>query len=126
MATAHSHFPPTHLEPHLVSIPAAWFLMGSSSGQDCERPIHRVWADTFLLSATQLTNAEYALFLGSTKSAPPPFWHDQNFNHPQQPVTGISWFDADRYCQWLSEQTKRPYRLPTEAEWERAARANLE
>jgi len=126
MATAHSHFPPTEIQPHLVPIPAAWFLMGSSSGQDCERPIHRVWIDTFLLSATQLTNAEYALFLHSTKSDPPPFWHDQNFNHPQQPVAGISWFDADRYCQWLAEQKQRPYRLPSEAEWERAARANLE
>ncbi len=123
--------------------------MGSSSGQDCERPIHRVWTDAFLMAATQVTNAEYALFLQaknalvipsearnllsadatklpSMKSDPPPFWSDPNFNHPQQPVTGVSWFDADRYCQWLAEQTGRRYRLPTEAEWERAARGKLE
>jgi formylglycine-generating enzyme required for sulfatase activity len=100
--------------------------MGSNSGQDCERPIHRVWIDTFLLAATQVSNAEYAVFLRDTKSDPPPFWQDEKFNHPQQPVTGVSWFDADRYCHWLTEQTARPYRLPTEAEWERAARADLE
>ena len=89
-------------------------------------PIHRVWIDAFLLAATQVTNAEYALFLQATKSGPPPFWQDQNFNHPQQPVTGVSWFDAARYSQWLAEQTGRHYRLPTEAEWERAARADIE
>jgi sulfatase modifying factor 1 len=128
MATAHSHHQPaaSPIEPNLVSIPEAWFLMGSTSGQDCERPVHRVWIDAFLLAATQVTNAEYERFVNSTKSDPPPFWHDQNFNHPQKPVTGVSWFEADRYCQWLSAQTRRVYRLPTEAEWERAARADLE
>jgi sulfatase modifying factor 1 len=125
---AHSHFQPgpVHLEPHLILIPEAWFLMGSAAGQDCERPIRRVWIDAFLLAATQITNAEYALFLNSTASDPPPFWHDPNFNHAQQPVTGVSWFDADRYCQWLAGRTARRYRLPTEAEWERAARGDLE
>ena len=85
MATAHSHShsqPALSIEPQLVSIPEDWFLMGSASGQDCERPIHRVWIDAFLLAATQVTNAEYALFLRFTKSDPPPFWQDQNFNHP--------------------------------------------
>jgi formylglycine-generating enzyme required for sulfatase activity len=77
------------LEPSLIQIPAAWFLMGSNSGQDCERPIHRVWIDAFLLAATQVTNAEYARFLTATGTAPPPFWQDPNFNHPQQPVSGL-------------------------------------
>ncbi len=140
MATAHSHFrhsarrefahpessPGAPLEPHLIQIPEAWFLMGSASGQDCERPVHRVWVDSFLLASTQVTNAEYDRFLKSTGSAAPPFWRDQNFNRPEQPVAAVSWFDADRYCSWLTEQTGRPYRLPTEAEWERAARGDLE
>jgi len=117
---------PLVLEPTLIRIPAAWFLMGSNAGQDCERPIHRVWVDAFLLAATQVTNAEYTRFLGATGTAPPPFWHDPNFNRSQQPVTGVSWFEAAKYCEWLSAQTGRIYRLPTEAEWERAARGDLE
>ena len=134
MASAQSHFrqPGTHdpiehpIEPYLVQIPSAWFLMGSASGQDCERPVHRVWVDSFLLAATQVTNAEYEHFLRSTGSAAPPFWTDQNFNHPEQPVVALSWFEAGRYCSWLSAQTGHAYRLPTEAEWERAARGDFE
>lgn len=114
------------VEPELVRIPEGWFLMGSDSGQDCERPVHRVWVDSFLLAATQITNAEYDLFLRATAVLPTPFRQDPNFNHPQQPVTGVSWFEAIRYCEWLASLTGRPYRLPTEAEWERAARAGLE
>lgn len=114
------------LAPTLVRIPEGWFLMGSEVGQDSERPVHRVWIDTVLLAATQVTNAEYARFLRATSALPPPFWQDPNFNHPQQPVAGVCWFEAVRYCEWLSSQTGRAYRLPTEAEWERAARGGLE
>jgi formylglycine-generating enzyme len=134
MATAHSQFPESAaqdraehaIEPRLIRIPGAWFLMGSVSGQDCERPVHRVWIDGFYLAATQVTNAEYERFLKSTGAAVPPFWTDQNFNHPEQPVVGVSWLEAEGYCRWLAGQTGRPYRLPTEAEWERAARGDLE
>jgi sulfatase modifying factor 1 len=118
--------PVEFLQPALVRIPEGWFQMGSGSGQDCERPLHRVWTDSFLLAATQVTNAEYDRFLHATVSRPTPFREDPNFNNPQQPVTGVSWFEAVRYCEWLSAQTGRPYRLPTEAEWERAARGGLE
>jgi formylglycine-generating enzyme required for sulfatase activity len=114
------------IEPSLISLPEAWFLMGSDSGQDCERPIHRVSVDGFLLATTQATNAEYERFVNSTATGPPPFWHEQDFSHPQQPVAGVSWFDAQRYCRWLASQTGRGYRLPTEAEWERAARGDLD
>ena len=126
MASAHAHFPPNSIEPLLVSIPGAWFLMGSASGQDCERPVHRVWTDAFLLAATQVTNAEYQRFVNATSSDPPPFWNDANFGLPRHPITGVSWFDANRYCQWLAAQTGRSYRLPTEAEWEGAARGDFE
>jgi sulfatase modifying factor 1 len=114
------------IEPALIQLPAGWFLMGSNTGQDCERPIHRVWTDAFQLAATQVTNAEYERVLLATSTTPPPFWRDPNFTHPQQPVAGVSWHEATRYCEWLSSQTARAYRLPTEAEWERAARGGFE
>jgi sulfatase modifying factor 1 len=114
------------LRPALVSIPAGWFLMGSEDGQDNERPIHRVWVDAFCLAACQVTNAEYECFLRATQSLPPPFWQDSNFNHPQQPVVGPSWYEAKHYCEWLSAITGKHYRLPTEAEWERAGRGGLD
>lgn len=114
------------LEPALVRIPAASFLMGSDRGQDCERPVHRVSIDEFQLAATQVTNAEYARFLAATSTTPPPFWQDANFNDPQQPVAAVSWHEAVQYCAWLTAQSERTFRLPTEAEWECAARGGLE
>ena len=114
------------IEPALIRIPASDFLMGSESGQDCERPIHRAWIDAFLLAATQVTVEAYGRFLSATSSLPPPFWNDSRFNHPQQPVVAVSWHEAVRYCEWLSHQTGRRFRLPTEAEWECAARGGLE
>jgi len=100
--------------------------MGSEIGQDNERPLHRVWIDVFLLAACQVTNADYANFLGATSALPPPLWTDTNFNHPEQPAVAVSWFEAVKYCDWLSATSGRNYRLPTEAEWERAARGGLD
>jgi formylglycine-generating enzyme len=110
--------------PALVRIPAGWFLMGCDIGQDNEKPVHRVWVDEFLLAARQVTNADYGRFLRDTASLslPPPFWSDPAFKHPEQPVVGVSWYEAIRYCEWLSASTGGQFRLPTEAEWERAAR----
>src|SRR5712691_7451259 len=113
-------------EPCMVRVPEGWFWMGSESGQDNERPVHRVGVDAFLLARCQVTNAEYARFLRATGVAPPPLWNDSNFNHPDQPVVAVSWFEAVKYCEWLSGITGRAYRLPTEAEWERAARGGRE
>lgn len=112
--------------PRMVTIPAGWFLMGSDMGQDNERPIHRIWVDAFQLAAHQVTNADYAIFLRHQGKVPPPFFHDPNFSHPQQPVVGASWFEATDYCAWLGAFTGRNFRLPTEAEWERAARGGVE
>src|SRR5208337_21372 len=112
--------------PTLVRIPAGWFLMGCDIGQDNEKPVHRVWVDEYLLAACQVTNAEYSHFLRDSKILPPPFWSDLAFNHPEQPVAGVSWQEAARYCEWLGATTGRQFRLPTEAEWERAARGGRE
>lgn len=114
------------MSPNLVPIPAGWFLMGSDDGQDNERPIHRVWVDAFSLAPTQVTNAEFSFFLEATKNPPPPFLNDPNFNHPEQPAAGVSWFEAQKYCEWLTQSAGKNFRLPTEAEWERAARGGVE
>lgn len=100
--------------------------MGSEAGPDNERPLHRVWVDAFGLGQSQVTNAEFACFLDATGAPAPPHWHDSAFHHPEQPVVAISWFEATTYCRWLSHLTGRVLRLPTEAEWERAARGGLE
>ena len=100
--------------------------MGSESGQDNERPLHRVWVDAFQLAACQVTNAEYGHFLRDTGTLPPPYWTDPNFKHPRQPMVAVSWFEAVKYCEWLTALCGRHFRLPTEAEWERAARAGAE
>ena len=117
---------PSAMEPRLIAIPEGSFLMGSDIGQECESPVHRVWIGAFALATTQVTNAEYEFFLRAANSPSPPNWQDPNFNHPQQPVVAVSWLQASEYCEWLAAKTSRPYRLPTEAEWERAARGGLE
>ena len=117
---------PSALEPpKLALIPAGWFLMGSEAGQDNERPVHRVWVDAFYLAECQVTNREYTHFVAAT-GVQPPLWKDPNFSHPHQPVVAVSWFEAVQYCEWLSGTSGANYRLPGEAEWERAARGGQE
>ena len=113
-------------EPRMAVIPEGWFVMGCENGRDDERPAHRVWIDRFELGIHQVTRVEYARFLDETRRAAPPFWDEPSFQDPQQPVVGPSWFDAIAFCEWLSKITAREYRLPTEAEWERAARGGIE
>jgi len=113
-------------EPKQIQIASGSFLMGSDQGQDVEAPVHRVWVDSFAMAATQVTVAEYARFLEATERMPPPYWGAPDFCHPQQPVVAVSWFDSVAYCDWLSTMTGSYYRLPTEAEWERAARGGIE
>jgi len=113
-------------EPNLIRIPEGRFRMGSEIGQDNERPLHSVWVDSFWLAACQVTNAEYVVFLEATQTPPPPCWDDSNFNHPEQPVVAVSWFEAMKYCEWLSAVFGKHYRLPSEAEWEWAACGGIE
>lgn len=100
--------------------------MGCETGQDEERPAHRVYVDAFELAAFQVRNHDYAIFLEATKHPAPRHWNDAEFNHPDQPVVAVNWNEAVKYCDWLSVRDSRKVRLPTEAEWERAARAGRE
>jgi len=117
---------PDFPEPRLVAIPQGWFSMGCDAGRDDEKPVHRVWVDSFEMAASQVTRAEYVRFLAATARPAPPFWNDAQFQDPEQPVVGTSWHDAAAFCDWLSSIFGRRYRLPTEAEWERAARGGVE
>jgi len=100
--------------------------MGCETGRDDEKPVHRVWVDAFEMAAHQTTNERYARFLAATGHRAPLNWNQSNFDLPDHPVVAPSWFDAAEYCEWLSKIAGRRYRLPTEAEWERAARGRME
>jgi len=113
-------------EPAMRPIPEGWFTMGCDAGRDDEKPAHRVWVDAFELATFQTTNADYARFLVDTFHPAPMLWDDPSFKNPKQPVVAVSWFDAFAYCDWLSRALRKKYRLPTEAEWERAARGGAE
>ena len=104
-------------------IPAGWFEMGSDEGPEDERPRHRVWVDAFALAIHPVTCGEYAAFLRTSGHEEPRDW-TLFATAPDLPVVGVSWFDCLAYCHWRSAGGT-PVRLPTEAEWERAARGGV-
>jgi sulfatase modifying factor 1 len=112
--------------PEIVSIPYGSFLMGCNEGQENERPVHRVWLDGFAIGKFPVTNHEYRICVEDEAVPAPPFWSEPMFSHPGQPVVGTTWDEAAAYCRWLSERLGAAFRLPTEAEWERAARGGRE
>ena len=100
--------------------------MGSENRYSWESPRHRVWLNAFEIAETTVTRAEYERFLSDTGHAEPRGWREAAFVDSRKPVIGVSWFAAVSYCAWFSRDNGQEYRLPTEAEWEKACRGGLE
>jgi prepilin-type processing-associated H-X9-DG protein len=125
-------------------VPAGTFEMGDNfdEGNPRERPVHVVYVDAFYIGEFEVTNGQYRKFIddggygneeywsagGFGFFEEPVHWNDLTFNgggipgNEKFPVVGVCWYEAAAYCGWLSAKTGAVYRLPTEAEWEKAAR----
>jgi formylglycine-generating enzyme required for sulfatase activity len=138
IANATKNAPRLFFEPQMIHIPAGSFIMGStdeqfrglvSEGVDSERvlrefPQHLVDLSDYYIGKYLVTNREYQAFIIETGYQPPAGWNSQKYleDKGDHPVVNISWEACVEYCKWLKDRTGKNYRLPTEAEWEKAAR----
>ncbi|OQW93616.1 MAG: hypothetical protein BWK79_10190 [Beggiatoa sp. IS2] len=111
--------------PEMVVIPEGKFRIGDlqKTGNSDEKPVHAVTIQSFAIGRYEITFVEYDRFVQATGRKLP---SDEGWGRGNRPVINVSWSDAVAYIDWLSQQTGKPYRLPTEAEWEYAARGGTE
>jgi formylglycine-generating enzyme required for sulfatase activity len=116
---------PIHLE--LVLVPAGEFMMGSNKRRDehakeDELPQHAVYVPEFYIGLYPVTERQFQVFAKAKGSGAPEYWGGVSKGHKDYPVDSVHWLPALAFCRWLSRETGQPFRLPTEAEWEKAAR----
>ncbi len=143
------------VEPTMVTIPEGSFMMGDDPSLDIPDdqrevrglgrapsrialtsvPVHEVYLSAYSIGKYEVTNEEYKRFCDATGRPYPrdpdfaeaePKWQDYLERYPRHPVVMITWDDMAAYCMWLSDRTGKDYHLPTEAQWEKAARGGLE
>ena len=105
----------------MVYIPEGFFWRGDENlGNEQEKPLKRIFLSAYYIDKYELTNEQYMKFIETTKYKPSTYLTEPNFNELRQPVVAVTWYDAVEYAKWVGK------RLPTEAEWEKAARGGLE
>jgi formylglycine-generating enzyme required for sulfatase activity len=118
-------------EPEMIRVPGGPFLMGSTADQvkvepgvEAEQDQHEISLDAFSIGRYPVTNAEFQVFVVDASYPQPKGWGGSGppAERRDHPVVGVSWYDAIAYCDWLRRRTGKYFRLPSEAEWEKAAR----
>jgi len=118
------------IENNMVLIPAGEFLMGGQNAAN-ESPQHKVYLDVFYIGKYEVTFEEYEEFCsdaGYNRPVDPQYGYqppDEDMVGDRMPVMNVTRDDTEAFCAWLSKKTGKHYRLPTEAEWEKAARGGL-